>query len=85
MFRRGEHMRLTLGRRIAMARAGSKRTMQSVADALGCAKSTISHWENDQAEPSLNDINRLSAELGVSQFWLAFGEGAVISAPATAS
>lgn len=70
-------MTLTLGRRIAMARAGAKRTMQSVADALGCAKSTISNWENDLAEPSLTDIRRLSAELCVNQNWLAFGDGPI--------
>lgn len=74
-------MTLTLGRRIAMARAGTKRTMQSVADALNCAKSTISNWENDQAEPSLLDIQRLSTELNVNQNWLAFGDGP-ITAPA---
>lgn len=77
-------MELTLGRRIAMSRVGAKRTMQFVADSLGYAKSTISNWENDQSEPSLTDIKRISALLCVNQNWLAFGDGPVTS-PAIAS
>lgn len=75
-------MKPSLGRRIAMARVGAGMTMQALADALSRAKSTISHWENDLAEPSLEDISRISSTLYVNQNWLAFGEGLVHSAPA---
>lgn len=65
----------TLGRRIAAARAARKRTLQSVADEMEKAKSTISQWENDIYEPSLEDIKRLACTLDVNHNWLAFGEG----------
>lgn len=73
-------MTQTLGRRIAMARVGSKKTVQAVADILGKAKSTVSHWENDKSEPSLTDLEKLSAALCVNQNWLTFGEGPIFQA-----
>lgn len=68
-------MKPTLGRRLAMARVGAGMSMQAVADALGKAKSTVSAWENDQTEPSLQDIRRIAVALCVNQNWLAFGDG----------
>ncbi|MFC6592376.1 helix-turn-helix transcriptional regulator [Deinococcus lacus] len=64
----------TLGRRMAIARAAQKKTLQGVADEMDKAKSTISQWENDIYQPSLKDIARLASVLNVNQNWLAFGD-----------
>lgn len=68
-------MHLTFGRRLAMSRAALKLTMEGVAEAVGKAKATVSNWENDEYQPSLEDTQRLAVALCVSQNWLAFGEG----------
>ena len=70
-------MQLTFGRRLAMSRAALKLTMEGVAEAVGKTKATVSNWENDEHQPSLEDIQRLATTLCVNQNWLAFGEGSM--------
>lgn len=66
---------VTLGRRIAMARAARKMSLEAVGTALGYRKSTIWYWENGKTEPSISDLLRISQLLSVNHFWLTFGEG----------
>ena len=67
----------TLGRRIAMARAGASLTMEQLGSALGKAKASVSYWEKGRNEPSLDDLIQIAVVTGVSREWLAFGDGVV--------
>lgn len=70
----------TIGGRIAQARldAGAKRgrtfTQTELGRLVGVASATVSQWESGAGNPTLPNVERLAAVLGVSPGWLAFGE-----------
>ena len=53
-----------IGKRLNAARKARGLTQDQLAAQMNVSRSTISHWENDQAEPDLDSLRRLSALLG---------------------
>jgi len=54
-----------MARRFRRARASSGLTADQAADAAGCAKSSISRYENGKAEPGVHTAARLAKAYGV--------------------
>ena len=63
----------TLGPRIKRLRVACGYTMQGLADRVGVSKPTLWKWEGDQVRPRHETMQRLAAELGVSELELAYG------------
>ena len=53
-----------IGKRLNAARKARGLTQDQLAAQMNVSRSTISHLENDQAEPDLDSLRRLSALLG---------------------
>lgn len=53
-----------IGKRLNAASKARGLTQDQLAAQMNVSRSTISHWENDQAEPDLDSLRRLSALLG---------------------
>jgi transcriptional regulator with XRE-family HTH domain len=65
-----------LGETIKELRKAKQLTLQNVADMTGLSVAFLSQVENDQANPTLSTLRKLSAALGTSVFaLLAHGEG----------
>jgi len=54
-----------LGVRLKEARIRKQMTMQATADAMGCAKSAVGHWETGRNAVSVIDLLRLAELYGV--------------------
>ena len=63
----------TLGSRIKRLRVSRGFTMQGLADRVGVSKPTLWKWEGDQVRPRHETMQRLAAELDVSELELAYG------------
>lgn len=48
---------------------------ETLAERLGTSQPGLSHWLNARSQPSLDDINRIADEIGVSRVWLTHGLG----------
>ncbi len=48
---------------------------ETLAEKLGTSQPGLSHWLNNRSQPSLDDINRIADEIGVSRVWLTHGLG----------
>lgn len=60
---------MTLGQRLAALRKGKNLTQQQLGEQLNVSAQAISKWENDQAEPDVSTIIKLSEiyEISVSE------------------
>lgn len=65
---------MTLGKRIAELRKESRLSQQELADKLFVTDKTISSWETDRTEPSLEMIVKLSTTFGCSSSYLIYGD-----------
>lgn len=65
----------TIGGRITRARNAQGLTVAQLARRLGLRTTTLSHWENDRAEPRPNRLLMLAGVLAVSPTWLLTGQG----------
>lgn len=68
--------RRDLGARIRSARQRANLTQQQVAEALGVVAPALSHWESGRREPSVTNLRKIAAALGVSVAFL-LGEESV--------
>ena len=50
-------------------------TQTALAEKLGLTQGGLGHWLNGRNEPTLDDINRIADEIGVSRVWLTHGLG----------
>lgn len=50
-------------------------SQETLAERLGTSQPGLSHWLNDRSQPTLDDINRIADEIGVSRIWLTHGLG----------
>ncbi|MBS1188928.1 MAG: Peptidase S24-like protein [Rhodocyclaceae bacterium] len=50
-------------------------SQETLAERLGTSQPGLSHWLNGRSQPSLDDINRIADEIGVSRVWLTHGLG----------
>ncbi len=55
-----------LGERIRQLRAGRGISQVELADALGVTKQSVSNWENNNIQPSIDMLLKLSAYFSVS-------------------
>lgn len=65
----------SVGNRITLLRNKLNISQYDMADALGIAQKTISHWEIDKTEPSADVIKKIYLTFGVSANWLILGKG----------
>lgn len=65
-----------VGSRLAEARKDAGLTLRGLADAAGLGHVTVDNIEKDRHVPGIEIVERLSAALGVSPCWLAYGIGA---------
>ena len=72
---KAEDMEDTIGGRITRARNAQGLSVAQLARRLGLRTTTLSHWENDRAEPRPNRLLMLSGVLAVSPTWLLTGQG----------
>ena len=64
------------GKRIREARKRKKLSQESLGVACGYSgQGTISHYENERREPTLDDFEKIAGALNVPAGYLAFGEG----------
>lgn len=72
-----EFMSKGYGARIAQARESMSPSMSQSAlgKAIGCGQSTISGYETEDREPSLEDFEKIARVTGYSPSWLAFKQG----------
>lgn len=63
----------TLGQRIKRLRTASGASMRAFAERVGVSKPTLWKWEGDQVRPRHETMQRLAAELGVSELELVYG------------
>ena len=63
----------TFGARIKSARLKTQVTQQQLADAIGVSMQAVSHWENNRVAILAENLLLVSGALGVSPYWLAFG------------
>jgi len=69
-------MRASVGQRLREARKAVGLTLRELAERASFANyQTVDNIERGQQRASIEQIERLSAALGVSPAWLAFGEG----------
>lgn len=61
--------------RIRLARRRVGLSQQKLADLLGVKRSAVANWETDGANPSSNNLERLTHLLQVTHEWLATGRG----------
>ncbi|AHG92103.1 hypothetical protein J421_4636 (plasmid) [Gemmatirosa kalamazoonensis] len=66
--------RLKQARRQKAAREGRDYTQAALAQDASVAPVSVSRYESNVQEPSLELIQRMAAVLGVSPGWLAFGD-----------
>lgn len=59
-----------LGHRIAEMRTSFRWSQVHLAQRLGVAKQTVSNWENDNIQPSIEMLVRLSRTFGVTTDYL---------------
>ncbi|KAA9010685.1 helix-turn-helix domain-containing protein [Histidinibacterium aquaticum] len=71
----------TFGDRLAAAREAAGMSQKDLAKRVGVKLSTLTRWEDDQAEPRANRLSMLSGLLGVSLRWLLTGQGEGLSGP----
>jgi len=64
---------MTLGERIRKTRLEKKISQQTIADALGVTRSSVSQWEKGKNDPSSDKYRLLAEVLGVSPDWLISG------------
>lgn len=50
-------------------------SQEELAERIGTSQPGLSHWLNSRSQPSLDDINRIADEIGVSRVWLTHGLG----------
>lgn len=67
-------MKMEIGTRIANLRKNKKMTQQDLASYLCVADKTISSWELNRTEPSLEDIIKLSKVLDCNASYLIYGD-----------
>jgi transcriptional regulator with XRE-family HTH domain len=70
------------GERLRKARKAAKIKGDDLGEKVGVSKSTISHWEHDRYEPSLEQLVALCSQLRVSADWLIGREQPELSAEA---
>ena len=61
--------------RLRNARAESGLSRQQIADKLGITYQSVSEWETKGNRPRPDRLQKLAQVLGVSEAWLATGEG----------
>jgi transcriptional regulator with XRE-family HTH domain len=67
----------TFGKRLAAARKKAGMSGSKLAEKFGKTKQTVSHWEQDRFQPSLEELVVLCAELRVSADYLVLGADVV--------
>lgn len=62
---------MTVGETIKYFRKEKGYSIRYIADASGISRSTISRWENNQMNPSLENLKKIYEALGITskQFW----------------
>jgi transcriptional regulator with XRE-family HTH domain len=68
-----EPMSQGYGKRIAVARAELSQT--KLGQSIGAAQGTVSGWENEEREPTLEDLEKIAHATGHSVAWIAFNLG----------
>ena len=76
---------MTLGQRIAFHRKKKSLTQQQLGEQLNISAQAISKWENDQTEPDVTALIRLSEIFEISINEIVKGESATVTAPRAAS
>ncbi len=66
-------MGIEFGHRLREARTSAKLTQKQLAESIGVKQKQYQHWERGRAEPSIDNIQRLSFVLGVNIEWLLYG------------
>lgn len=61
---------MTIGSRIADARAGSGMTIEEAAEFLGVKVGTLSKWENGKTTPQADKFPKMAGIYMVSLIWL---------------
>jgi len=61
---------MTFGERMSIARQEKKLTQKALAGILNVSPMRISHYENDNREPDIENIKKISKILEVSPDWL---------------
>ena len=61
---------MNLSQKLLQLRRRQGLSQEALAEKMGAARQTISKWENDQAQPELDALVRLSELYGVSLDWL---------------
>lgn len=51
---------LNIGYKLVELRKNSGKTMQEVADSLGCGRATLGHWEKGDREPSFEMLDKIA-------------------------
>lgn len=78
-------MRFMFGTRIKLARNAAKISQQQLAELVGCSQPSMSEWERDVSNPSVESLAMMANVLSVSFEWLAVGRGQMQYIPTEAS
>lgn len=68
-----QSMNITIGQRIAEARAKAALNQSQLAAKLSVAPQSVQQWEQDKTTPRRERVERLAALLNVSPEWILFG------------
>lgn len=70
--------------RLRTALEAAKLTHAEVAESLGVARSTVTHYCSGRSEPDLEQIRAMATLAGVRSEWLAWGTGEAALPPSAA-
>ena len=66
-----------IGNRIKLARRERGKSQEWLAEEVGVRQTSVSAWERGSADPTVDNMSRVSQVLNVSFEWLAKGVGAM--------
>lgn len=78
----GSRVPNTAAERIALAIGRSGKTLEEIAEKIGCTHTALSYWRSGKTDPDgikVGLLQRFADETGVELRWLVKGEGPMIS------
>lgn len=72
---------MKIGPRIRAARKARTFSQEELARRVGVKQSSVSDWENDRTEPTVDNLRIIAVELGVWFEWLVTGRGPMDYSP----
>ena len=66
---------LTMGKKLRMFRELANLTQEQLGEQLNVSEKTISAWENEEREISLQNAKRICEQFSISEIYFVFNEG----------